>query len=67
MSLENKNKEMPKEGSDLFYWPIQPYHFFENDVDLDGDFFNKLSNEYKLCKNELIKSDLIDLTMVEIM
>ena len=29
MSLENKNKEMPKEGSDLFYWPIQPYHFLK--------------------------------------
>lgn len=58
MSLENK--EIPKEGSDLIYWPIQPYHFFENDVDLDDDFLNKLSNEYKLCKNELIKNNLID-------
>ena len=48
MSLENK-KEMFKKAQ-ISLLANTTYHFFENDADLDGDFFNKLSNEYKLVK-----------------
>ena len=32
LSLDNSNNEIPKQGSDLIYWPLQPYHYFVQQV-----------------------------------
>ncbi len=60
LSIDNSNNEIPKQGSDLIYWPLQPFHYFEKDFQIKDEFYKQLSSDYILSNQELMENDIKD-------
>lgn len=56
----SNNKDKPSKGSDFSFWPLQPYHYFEKDLELDSNFYEQIYNDYNLSNQEIKNNNVKD-------